>query len=76
MLLIQYLIPLAINLSGSTVYYTMLGSVPLSVAAPVINALAFVFTVIGGYVCGEQIGSARTWAGIGIVLAGVTICSL
>ncbi|KAJ1994340.1 hypothetical protein H4R33_000301 [Dimargaris cristalligena] len=53
----QYVLPLALNLSGSMVYYYTLGKSDLSLAVPITNSLTFVFTALAGYLLGEDIGS-------------------
>ena len=71
----RYLVPLGINLSGSTVYYYTLGSVPLSTAVPVTNSLSFVMTCLGGRMLGEDMGTWKTWLGIVMILLGTAVCT-
>lgn len=47
--------PLAINLSGSVVYYYTLGHAELSMAVPITNAMTFVVTALTGQLIGERI---------------------
>ncbi|KAI7869518.1 hypothetical protein BDF14DRAFT_1782218 [Spinellus fusiger] len=70
----QYVLPLALNLSGSVVYYYTLGKADLSMAVPVTNALTFVFSLLTGLLLGEELGGRDTWLGMGLVIVGVIIC--
>eukprot|EP00842_Homolaphlyctis_polyrhiza_P002377 jgi/Hompol1/313/HPOL_002462-RA len=56
----QFVVPLAVNLSGSTVYYWMLGNADLSLAVPISNSLTFALTTLAGILLGESFGS---WGG-------------
>ncbi|KAI9342601.1 hypothetical protein BDR26DRAFT_859236 [Obelidium mucronatum] len=69
----QYVLPLAINLSGSAVYYYTLGNSNLSMIVPITNSLTFAFTVLAGTLLGEQIGSRETLLGIVLVFIGVLL---
>ncbi|ELU14585.1 hypothetical protein CAPTEDRAFT_134113, partial [Capitella teleta] len=55
----KYLLPFLLNQSGSVLYYMTLASADLSLAVPVTNSLTFVFTGLGGKLCGEEFGSKR-----------------
>ncbi|KAL2918249.1 hypothetical protein HK105_202176 [Polyrhizophydium stewartii] len=70
----QYVVPLAINLSGSTVYYYMLGEADLSLAVPIANSLTFAFTTLAGIALGESFGSWDRIAGMACVFVGVLLC--
>ncbi|KAG0261194.1 hypothetical protein DFQ27_003103 [Actinomortierella ambigua] len=70
----QYVIPLALNLCGSVVYYHTIGKADLSLAVPITNSLTFVFTALAGILLGESIGSARSWLGMTMVIVGVGLC--
>ncbi|OUM60704.1 hypothetical protein PIROE2DRAFT_46020, partial [Piromyces sp. E2] len=72
----QYIVPLAINLSGSLVFYYTLGTADLSLAVPISNSLTFAFTTIAGKFVGEPFGGARSYFALGLVIAGVTFCVL
>ncbi|KAI8827832.1 hypothetical protein BJ741DRAFT_540223 [Chytriomyces cf. hyalinus JEL632] len=54
---IRYVLPLAINLSGSAVYYYTLGNSSLSMIVPITNSLTFAFTILAGILLGEEMGS-------------------
>ncbi|KAJ1973704.1 hypothetical protein H4R35_003980 [Dimargaris xerosporica] len=70
----QYVLPLAINLSGSLVYYYTLSKAELTLAVPITNSLTFVFTALAGYMLGENIGTRNTWLGMALVVIGVALC--
>ncbi|XJO71864.1 hypothetical protein BDV3_001301 [Batrachochytrium dendrobatidis] len=55
----QYVLPLAVNLSGSTVYYYTLGDADISLAVPITNSLTLALTVLSGIALGESFGSWR-----------------
>ncbi|XP_072274407.1 transmembrane protein 234 [Pyxicephalus adspersus] len=52
----RYIIPFLLNQSGSVVFYLTLATTELSLAVPVCNSLALVFTVVTGLILGEDIG--------------------
>ncbi|KAJ3082445.1 hypothetical protein HDU99_002636 [Rhizoclosmatium hyalinum] len=64
MILLQYILPLAINLSGSAVYYYTLGNSNLSMIVPITNSLNLAFTILAGTLLGEEIGSRKTLYGM------------
>ncbi|KAI8333394.1 hypothetical protein BC941DRAFT_357900, partial [Chlamydoabsidia padenii] len=70
----QYVLPLALNLSGSVVYYYTLGKSDMSLAVPITNSLTFVFSLLTGLCLGEELGGKDTWIGMGLILIGVMIC--
>ncbi|KAI8059303.1 hypothetical protein BC940DRAFT_313974 [Gongronella butleri] len=70
----QYVVPLALNLSGSVVYYYTLGKNDMSLAVPIVNSLTFVFSLLTGLLLGEEFGNKESWIGIGFVLVGTLIC--
>ncbi|KAF9345169.1 hypothetical protein BGX26_003453, partial [Mortierella sp. AD094] len=70
----QYVVPLALNLCGSVVYYYTLGKADLSLAVPITNSLTFIFTTLAGILLGESIGSPRSWLGMAMVVLGVGLC--
>jgi drug/metabolite transporter (DMT)-like permease len=71
----QYLLPFSINLSGSTIFYYLLGEAELNLAVPITNALTFVMTFLAGWLLGERI-TKREIIGISCILIGVAICVL
>ncbi|KAI8371270.1 hypothetical protein EDC96DRAFT_587243 [Choanephora cucurbitarum] len=66
----QYVLPLALNLSGSVVYYYTLGKSNMSLAVPITNSLTFIFSLLTGLCLGEDIGGK----GMALVILGVVIC--
>lgn len=74
----QVWLPYALNQSGSIVFYLLLSksSVDLSMAVPICNALALVFTfVTSWYVLGEPMHKpVQTIVGTVLIMVGVTIC--
>ncbi|KAL7682937.1 putative transmembrane family 234 protein [Plasmopara halstedii] len=71
----QFLVPFALNQSGSVVYVYLLGSVDISNAVPISNSLTFVFTAITSRLLGEKPQRPRsTYTGMVLILLGVAIC--
>ncbi|XP_030884926.1 transmembrane protein 234 isoform X1 [Leptonychotes weddellii] len=52
----EYMMPFFLNQCGSLLYYLTLASTDLTLAVPISNSLAIVFTLIVGKVLGEDIG--------------------
>jgi hypothetical protein len=68
-------LPYLLNQSGSIVFYILLANSDLSLAVPVCNALALVFSLITGIFVGEPIQKPfQTFIGAALVLLGTTIC--
>ena len=74
---IKFIVPFALNQSGSMVYYYLLGTADISLASPICNSLTFTFTAITSIlVFGERLDSPfHTILGIIFVLFGVTLCT-
>ncbi|CAH1371930.1 unnamed protein product [Tenebrio molitor] len=70
----KYLVPMALNQSGSVIYFLTLQSADLSLSVPVANSLTFVFTAISGWILGEQLPKRNTILGVILILAGTTLC--
>lgn len=68
------MLPLLINLSGSSVYYYMLGNADLTLAVPVTNSLSFVMTLAAGFMLGESDLAKLDYLGIALVVFGVVLC--
>ncbi|KAI0134683.1 integral membrane protein [Xylariales sp. AK1849] len=45
----RYAIPLLINLTGSIWFFLLIGKAELSLTVPIVNTLAFLFTVLGDW---------------------------
>ncbi|WXC57724.1 hypothetical protein SNK03_003628 [Fusarium graminearum] len=57
----RYAIPLVLNLTGSVWFFLLIGQAELSLTVPIVNTLAFVFTVLGDwYVDGKVISKGRS----------------
>ncbi|CAH2222266.1 transmembrane 234 [Pelobates cultripes] len=52
----RYVVPFLMNQCGSVGFYLTLASAELSLAVPLCNSLALVFTVVTGTFLGEDIG--------------------
>lgn len=70
----EYLMPFLLNQSGSLVYYLTLASTDLTLAVPICNSLAIVFTLIVGKVLGEDVGGKQAVAGMVLTIIGITLC--
>ncbi|XP_036035323.1 transmembrane protein 234 isoform X1 [Onychomys torridus] len=70
----EYLMPFLLNQSGSLLYYLTLASTDLTLAVPICNSLAIVFTLIVGKVLGEDIGGRQAVAGMVLTITGITLC--
>jgi drug/metabolite transporter (DMT)-like permease len=69
-------IPYSINQSGSLLFFFLLSKEPVSRAAPICNALTFIFTAITGfYILGEKVTRpALLCLGIALVIGGTFVC--
>ncbi|KAI8325458.1 hypothetical protein GQ54DRAFT_308400 [Martensiomyces pterosporus] len=70
----KYVLPLAINLSGSAVYYYTLSSADITVAVPITNSLALIFTILAGVLIGEKMPARREMLGMACIVLGVALC--
>ncbi|KAJ2766178.1 hypothetical protein IWQ56_003819 [Coemansia nantahalensis] len=70
----QYVVPLAINLSGSAVYYYTLSSADITTAVPITNSLALVFTILAGMLVGEKAPAPKETLGMLCIVLGVALC--
>ncbi|KAM8975847.1 transmembrane protein 234 [Pelodytes ibericus] len=70
----RYVIPFLLNQSGSVVFYLTLASAELSLAVPVCNSLALVFTLVSGKLLGEDIGGRGAIVGLFLTILGITLC--
>ncbi|BES93037.1 Transmembrane protein 234 [Nesidiocoris tenuis] len=68
-----YIIPFLINQCGSALYLFALQGADLKLAIPITNSLTFVFTIVGGWLVGEEIPDKRTVIGMLLILGGI-IC--
>ncbi|XP_038023374.2 transmembrane protein 234, partial [Anas platyrhynchos] len=70
----KYMVPFLLNQCGSLLFYLTLASADLSLAVPLCNSLALIFTLVTGRMLGEDIGGKRAVAGMALTLLGVTLC--
>ncbi|XP_021572637.1 transmembrane protein 234 isoform X1 [Carlito syrichta] len=70
----EYLMPFLLNQCGSLLYYLTLASTDLTLAVPICNSLAIIFTLIVGKILGEDIGGNRAVAGMVLTVTGIVLC--
>ncbi|RPB27851.1 hypothetical protein L211DRAFT_833835 [Terfezia boudieri ATCC MYA-4762] len=70
----SYAIPLLINLTGSIWFFLLIGQAELSLTVPIINSVAFLFTVLGEYLAEGKGVERDTWAGMAMVCGGIALC--
>ncbi|KAF3820083.1 hypothetical protein GH733_015592 [Mirounga leonina] len=70
----QYMMPFFLNQCGSLLYYLTLASTDLTLAVPISNSLAIVFTLIVGKVLGEDIGGKGAFTGMVLTVVGIALC--
>lgn len=74
---IQVILPYVLNQCGSLLYYNLLSTTDLSLAVPICNGLALVFSVITSHFLGEQMDKpVRALLGSTMLICGVCICIL
>lgn len=72
---IKVWLPYVLNQSGSVVFYILLANSDISMAVPICNAIALLFSFVTSSLLGEPIEKPlRTALGASLILAGVTIC--
>ncbi|XP_053563225.1 transmembrane protein 234 [Bombina bombina] len=70
----RYVIPFLLNQCGSLVFYFTLASAELSLAVPLCNSMALIFTLITGRIIGEDIGGKGAFLGMFLTILGITLC--
>ncbi|KAG7113283.1 Transmembrane protein like [Verticillium longisporum] len=70
----RYAVPLLINLTGSIWFFLLIGQAELSLTVPIVNTLAFLFTVIGEWWVEKKVISRDTAIGMVLSLAGIGLC--
>ncbi|XP_032102637.1 transmembrane protein 234 isoform X2 [Sapajus apella] len=70
----EYLMPFLLNQCGSLLYYLTLALTDLTLAVPICNSLAIIFTLIVGKALGEDIGGKRAVAGMVLTITGISLC--
>ncbi|KAM0557166.1 hypothetical protein ACHAPJ_005429 [Fusarium lateritium] len=70
----RYAIPLVLNLTGSVWFFLLIGQAELSLTVPIVNTLAFLFTVVGDWYVDGKVISKDTAAGMALMLVGIALC--
>ncbi|OIW23496.1 hypothetical protein CONLIGDRAFT_131961 [Coniochaeta ligniaria NRRL 30616] len=70
----RYAVPLLINLTGSVWFFLLIGQAELSLTVPIVNTLAFLFTVIGEWWVENKVISRQTMVGMVLSLCGIALC--
>ncbi|KAK3327076.1 hypothetical protein B0T19DRAFT_420716 [Cercophora scortea] len=70
----RYAVPLLLNLTGSVWFFLLIGKAELSLTVPIVNTLAFLFTVIGEWWLENKVISRNTMAGMVLSLGGIALC--
>ena len=72
---IKVCMPYVLNQSGSLVFYILLAKSDISLAVPICNAMALLFSFVTSSLLGEPIKHPlRTALGASLILVGVTVC--
>jgi uncharacterized membrane protein len=70
-------LPYVLNQAGSVVYYILLASSDLTLAVPICNGLALVFSCLTSVVLGEQVDKPfRAFLGAALVMIGTALCMI
>ncbi|RPA98637.1 integral membrane protein [Choiromyces venosus 120613-1] len=69
-----YAVPFLINLTGSVWFFLLIGGAELSLTVPIVNSLAFLFTVLGDWLADGKKVHRDTWIGMAFVLGGIGLC--
>ncbi|KAL2134541.1 hypothetical protein VTI74DRAFT_11513 [Chaetomium olivicolor] len=70
----RYAVPLGLNLTGSVWFFLLIGQAELSLTVPIVNTLAFLFTVIGEWWVEGKVISRDTMIGMVLSLGGIALC--
>ncbi|CVK92500.1 hypothetical protein FOQG_06813 [Fusarium oxysporum f. sp. raphani 54005] len=70
----RYAIPLVLNLTGSIWFFLLIGQAELSLTVPIVNTLAFLFTVLGDWYVDGKVISKDTAVGMALMLVGIGLC--
>ena len=71
----RFLLPQALNLTGSVCFTLLLGSAPLSFVGPVTNAISLLSNAVTDFALGEKISLAYAAPGVLLVALGVSLCA-
>ncbi|KAM3551749.1 hypothetical protein ARSEF4850_007717 [Beauveria asiatica] len=70
----RYAVPLLLNLTGSVWFFLLIGQAELSLTVPIVNTMAFLFTVLGEWLVEGKVISRDTGAGMLFSLVGIGLC--
>ncbi|GAP84630.2 putative integral membrane protein [Rosellinia necatrix] len=70
----RYAVPLLINLTGSVWFFLLIGQAELSLTVPIVNTLAFLFTVLGDWWVDNKVIDRNMWIGMILSLTGIALC--
>ncbi|KAM7207620.1 Uncharacterized protein family UPF0546 [Naviculisporaceae sp. PSN 640] len=70
----RYAVPLIVNLTGSVWFFLLIGKAELSLTVPIVNTLAFLFTVIGEWWVEKKVISRETMIGMVLSIGGIALC--
>ncbi|KAH6610831.1 integral membrane protein [Trichoderma cornu-damae] len=70
----RYAVPLVLNLTGSVWFFLLIGEAELSLTVPIVNAMAFLFTVLGEWFVEGKVISRETGIGMVLSLIGIALC--
>ncbi|KAL2111997.1 hypothetical protein VUR80DRAFT_8772 [Thermomyces stellatus] len=69
-----YVVPLGLNVTGSVWFFLLIGKAELSLTVPIVNSLAFLFTVLGEWWVEGKVISRDTAIGMLLSLGGIALC--
>jgi drug/metabolite transporter (DMT)-like permease len=72
---LQFILPLLVNLSGSLVFYHLLGTLDLTLVIPVVNGMSLLTTSLVARIMGEK-SSRNELLGIAVLTLGIFILLL
>ncbi|CAH0014349.1 unnamed protein product [Clonostachys rhizophaga] len=70
----RYATPLLLNVTGSVWFFLLIGQAELSLTVPIVNTLAFLFTVIGEWLVEGKVISKEIAIGMVLSLTGIGLC--
>ncbi|KAH6840624.1 hypothetical protein B0I37DRAFT_418636 [Chaetomium sp. MPI-CAGE-AT-0009] len=70
----RYAVPLVLNLTGSVWFFLLIGKAELSLTVPIVNTLAFLFTVVGEWWVEGKVISRDTMLGMLLSVGGIALC--
>ncbi|EOO02896.1 putative integral membrane protein [Phaeoacremonium minimum UCRPA7] len=70
----RYAVPLLLNLTGSVWFFLLIGKAELSLTVPIVNTLAFLFTVVGEWWVEKKVISRNTLMGMILSISGIALC--